>query len=378
MSQHAGARAAVFVYSLASVNEPLTASAEAAPETVVIRATADTLPGAALRVAGLTVLERAVRQRAGVAGASVAVVSDGSVPLPALPPGVRLRAASQDAPAVAGARAPEVVPANLVDPAGRPGAGAPPILVTDEASRVRAETAVFEELLRGDLGLVARFINKPISFRLTRHFFCKLPITPNQITIGAGLVGLAGAALIATGRYAAIVAGFALAHAQSVLDGCDGELARVRFQRSALGEWLDTFVDDALNLALIGALALAARAGAVSLPHAGAFSLAAGAMLLFYNVVCYRELVRQGEGGSVLKVRWWFARGADMKAMAGHKKAGVGAFLYNLGRRDVFVLVWLALAIVNRLDVVVLFALVVAGVSFVVAAGQLVVARERP
>ena len=96
-------------------------------------------------------------------------------------------------------------------------------------------------------------------------------------------------------------------------------------------------------------------------------------MMLFYNIVTYRELIRQGEGGSVLKVRWWFTGGAEVKVMAGAGKKTLGAFLFNLsGRRDVFVFVWLILAVFDRLNVVVLFAFVVAAVSFVVGAGQLV------
>ncbi|HVZ74888.1 MAG TPA: CDP-alcohol phosphatidyltransferase family protein [Polyangia bacterium] len=345
----------------------------AAPEPVLIRATVDTLPGAALVVGGLSVVERAIRQRAALPGARVSVLSDGKVPLPvALPPNAVVADANFAGPALDAA-----VPANLVDPAGRPGTGAAPILVTDEATRARAEDAIFAELLRGDLGLVARYLNKPISFRLTRHVFCRLPFSPNQITLGAGLVGLVGAAFISMGSYAAVVLGFFLAHVQSILDGCDGELARVRFQRSAIGEWLDTFVDDGLNLALVAALARAVQNPArTSLPMAPILAWIAFGMLLFYNLVCYRELIRQGEGGSVLKVRWWFARGADMKAMAGKGKPGIGAFLYNLGRRDVFVLAWLILAAADRLGVIVLFAFVVAAVSFIVAAGQLLTTRE--
>jgi phosphatidylglycerophosphate synthase len=358
--------------------------------TVTISATAEAMPGAALRVAGLPVVERAIKQWSRLPGSRVLVVSDGTVPLPtALPPNVSVRTvrdAGELAEAVrASAVAPadvvpaDIVPANLVDPAGRPGTGGAPVVVVDEASRRRAEDAIFAELLRGDLGLVARHVNKPLSFRITRHLLTRLPVTPNQVTVGAGLVGLLGCALIATGRYAAVVAGFALAHVQSVLDGCDGELARVRFQQSALGEWLDTITDDALNLALIAALGLALRNPARGGPPGGPWlaALAAG-MLLFYNVVAYRELRRQGEGGEVLKVRWWFARGNDMKALAGaNKGGGAVALLYNLGRRDVFVLVWLGLAIADQLGLIVIFALLIAGASFVVAAGQVVGRRRR-
>ena len=360
--------------------------------TVVVRATAETMPGAALRVAGLPVVERALKQWARLPQARILVVSDGAVPLPALTwPNVsvrRVRDAGEADEIIRGAEvAPaDVWPANRVDPAGLPRTGqvggdphGPSIVVVvDEPSRRRAEDAIFAEMLRGDLGLVARWINKPISFRITRHLLCRLPVTPNQVTVAAGLIGLVGCALIATGGYAAVVAGFALAQLQSVLDGCDGELARVRFQQSAIGEWLDTITDDALNLALLGGLALALRNPARGGPAAGpALAALAAVSLLFYNVVAYRELRRQGEGGEVLKVRWWFARGGDMKGLAGHTKKGPIAFLYNLGRRDVFVLVWLILAIADQLRVVLIFGLLVAGASFVVAAGQVLAELRR-
>ena len=107
---------------------------------------------------------------------------------------------------------------------------------------------MFAALFRPDLGFVARRLNKPISVRFTRRVLVATPITPNQITLVAAAFGLVGCALIATGGYAAMVAGFACQHIQSILDGCDGELARVRMQQSKLGAWLDTFVDDVLNV----------------------------------------------------------------------------------------------------------------------------------
>src|SRR5207302_6440189 len=65
--------------------------------------------------------------------------------------------------------------------------------VVDRASRRLAEDAVFEDLMRGDLGLVARVVNKKISFRLTRYLLVYLPFTPNMITLMAGALGLWGA-----------------------------------------------------------------------------------------------------------------------------------------------------------------------------------------
>jgi len=86
---------------------------------------------------------------------------------------------------------------------------------------------------------VARYLNKPVSFFITRHLLCRLPFTPNQVTLGAALVGLLGALMVrAAARRSSC--GASSCPMQSILDGCDGELARVRFQQSALGEWMDT------------------------------------------------------------------------------------------------------------------------------------------
>ena len=59
-------------------------------------------------------------------------------------------------------------------------------------------------------------------------------------------------------------------------------------------------------------------------------------MTLFYVVVSYRELMRQGEG-DVMKLRWWFAYGQTLKNVSG---AGLDLHqgMMLLGRRD-FVIV---------------------------------------
>jgi phosphatidylglycerophosphate synthase len=341
---------------------------------VLVRATADEAPGANLRVAGLTVIDRAVKQ-VGRMGYRLVFASDGTVALPPLPAGAEIEQVAGPAGADelrARLGSPPVVSADVVRPTNRDIQEG--LRVTDEPSRARAEDAIFAELLRGDLGLVARYLNKPISFRITRYLLCQLPVTPNQVTLGAAGVGLLGCALIATGGRIAIIIGLLLAHLQSILDGCDGELARVRFQQSALGEWLDTVVDDALNLALIAAIGVgAARAHGSPVPLL--VGLLTCAMLLTYNAVAYSELVRQGAGGEVLKVRWWFTRGRDLKQLYGHGQRSPFSILTALGRRDFFLLAWVVLSIFGFITAIQVYALLVVVPSFAVAVGQLATRR---
>jgi phosphatidylglycerophosphate synthase len=349
------------------------AASPAVAPVALVRATADEAEGAVLRVAGLTVLERALRQLPRL-GRRVVIALGPGFPLPPqgrLPAGVELRSVANGAAVDDLARALDaaVVAADVVRPHNRSLDGG--LRVVDQASRRRAEDAIFAELLRGDLGFVARYLNKPLSFRVTRHLLCRLPVTPNQVTLGAGFVGLVGAALCALGRPWSLVAGLLLAHVQSVLDGCDGELARVRFQQTAIGEWLDTLVDDGLNFALTAGVGI----GLWRL-HGSLLFLVGGlgtcAMLLTYNAVAYRELVRQGEGGEVLKVKWWFTGGADLKAILGTgKRSGLGGLLLTIGRRDFFVLAWLVLAVVGLAPAVLVYSFIIAAVNFTVAIGQL-------
>ena len=223
--------------------------------------------GATLRVAGLSVVERSIKQMDRM-GLSIVVASDGSCTLPKyLPPSVILRKVPRPDDLVAlrkEMRDAVEIGANEVRPSNRSLDGG--MKVVDNASRKKAESAIFAELMRGDLGFVARYLNKPVSFFLTRHILCHLPFTPNHVTLGAAVVGLLGAALIASGSSALMIWGFFLAHVQSILDGCDGELARVRFQQSAIGEWLDTMVDDGLNIVIFAALGIGLyRAGGTDL-----------------------------------------------------------------------------------------------------------------
>ena len=56
------------------------------------------------------------------------------------------------------------------------------------------------------------------------------------------------------GTYAGFAAGGVLFHAASVLDGVDGEVARLTFRSSRRGQWLDTIADDASNLVYFAGL----------------------------------------------------------------------------------------------------------------------------
>jgi CDP-L-myo-inositol myo-inositolphosphotransferase len=216
--------------------------------------------------------------------------------------------------------------------------------------------------------------------RLTRRVLVATPITPNQITLVAAAFGLVGCVLLAAGGYAAIVAGFACQQIQSILDGCDGELARVRMQQTKLGAWLDTFVDDVLNVLITAAIGIGLyRSGAGT--WAAAVGVAGGAMLVASNVVIMLDMRRQKASGDLMDMVWWFSGGKKLGAVSAStadSRPGIGTILFLAGRRDSALLLWLLFALAGLPVLALIMAAIIALAWFVASVVQLAVAPPPP
>ena len=71
-------------------------------------------------------------------------------------------------------------------------------------------------------------------------------------------IGFYSAWLFSIGHYWTGVLGAFLSLAASVLDGCDGEIARLKYQESALGCWIETVGDYSYYLAIFVGLTIGA------------------------------------------------------------------------------------------------------------------------
>jgi phosphatidylglycerophosphate synthase len=100
---------------------------------------------------------------------------------------------------------------------------------------------------------VSKYIYRPLSRPLTK-LLVKTPITPNQVSYVVGLIGLAGCVLTAFPSYAALAWGAALVFISGIIDGCDGEIARLKLQFSSFGAWLDTIIDEVTSVAYFFAI----------------------------------------------------------------------------------------------------------------------------
>ncbi len=128
-------------------------------------------------------------------------------------------------------------------------------------------------------GFVSAWLNRPISVRLST-ILARTGITPNQITAASFLLAMASAGLLAAGEYATNLLGGVLLQAASILDGCDGEVARLKESGSARGAWLDTLLDRYADLAVAVAITFAYAGGRPgSLPWIAGM-LAGGSFLL--------------------------------------------------------------------------------------------------
>ncbi|MEZ4462530.1 MAG: CDP-alcohol phosphatidyltransferase family protein [bacterium] len=90
---------------------------------------------------------------------------------------------------------------------------------------------------------MSRHINRYMSLFVSR-WLAPTPIRPNHISVFTFSLGILAGVLAAMGGMQNFLLAGVVFQINSVIDGCDGELARVRYEFSVLGEWLDTLSDD--------------------------------------------------------------------------------------------------------------------------------------
>ena len=168
----------------------------------------------------------------------------------------------------------------------------PMIIVTSTDVRV-AERRLLRMLIKETDGFMARHVERPISLQISR---CLAPtaVTPNQITMVSVAVGLSGAPFFVSALWPWQTVGALLLLAHSILDGCDGELARLRFQESRWGGVLDFWGDNVVHIATFSCMA---AGWSLSAAATWPFLLGAAAVL--------------GNLGSAGFVYWWLMRAKD-------------------------------------------------------------------
>lgn len=114
--------------------------------------------------------------------------------------------------------------------------------VDDEKTFKKAESKLLDTLKKTSDGPISRYLNRPISARITRYLL-RTDITPNYVSFFSFILATLGAFFFFLGGYVNLVIGAILAQVSSVIDGCDGEIARLKFQITEFGGWFDAVLD---------------------------------------------------------------------------------------------------------------------------------------
>jgi 1L-myo-inositol 1-phosphate cytidylyltransferase / CDP-L-myo-inositol myo-inositolphosphotransferase len=173
-----------------------------------------------------------------------------------------------------------------------------PFEVTTTSELSAAETLLLKGLVKQEDGILTRLISRKISLAVTRRL-ARTRISPNAMTFVSVSLGLAAAWLFASPARPRQIAGGLLFLLHSILDGCDGELARLKFQESRLGGILDFWGDNVVHVGVFSAFAVAwSRANGQSWP------LALGALAVCGTALCaafiYTYAMRPRPGGGPL------------------------------------------------------------------------------
>lgn len=118
-----------------------------------------------------------------------------------------------------------------------------------------AERWLLSSLIKPTEGFMSRHVERRVSLAVTRRLM-RTRMTPNAMTLISIAIGLASAPFFLSSAPAFQLVGALLFLTHSILDGCDGELARLKFMESPIGAVLDFWGDNLVHVAVFGALAV--------------------------------------------------------------------------------------------------------------------------
>lgn len=235
------------------------------------------------------------------------------------------------------------------------------------------ERAFLRQSGKSQDGLVSRYVNRPLSRTLSRVLL-KLSILPNTWSVAIFTLPISACLLFLQGTNLAFFIGCAVFQLYSIIDGCDGEIARAKFLQTDFGRRLDSFLD------LVGNILLALCLG-VGLAHQWQLAHANGwfyvlegfAAALFIGLSEGIVFVRRSRpAGPPPESKWngaIYQRHTEFLERSGILFLGekFAWWLVQLTKRDMAMLAFLILAAFGIPEGILHLLLVVSGVSAVLA-----------
>lgn len=225
--------------------------------------------------------------------------------------------------------------------------GTPPYLSFTAAARDRRELRRAERQLVWSLrkaadGIASKWINRHLSLRVT-WLVMRTNIHPNQVTVFCFFLALAGGIVIAQGGHLAAALGMLLVNLGSIIDGVDGELARLKFRFSRTGQWLDTMADDFANIAYITGIAFNLKASGVT--WALPFALFVIACFVYTQSTQYWLIARVYKSGDLAAIPWAYQSHDFLTA----REDGLKVTVAKMMKRDFVLTLFVAFALVGQL-----------------------------
>ena len=118
-----------------------------------------------------------------------------------------------------------------------------------------ARKKFINDLTKGEDGIISKQFNRKISTLISRYLV-NTSITPNMISFTILMMAIPTFLLLASGIYPWLILGGLLIQLMSILDGVDGEIARMKFARSSWGEFLDANLDKYVDTAAVAGMTL--------------------------------------------------------------------------------------------------------------------------
>jgi phosphatidylglycerophosphate synthase len=241
---------------------------------------------------------------------------------------------------------------------------------TTEAERKYAERLLLLSLLKPTDGIISRHLNRPISLRVTQ-WLLPTSFTPNQMTLVAAVFGVIGSILAWNGHYWGLVLAALFLQIQSILDGCDGEIARLKHLKSRLGEWLDQVFDDLINISFLFAVGHGlAQQGSSFAWTVALISLVSHTL---YQLSLYTAFwTKAGGRGSVTALQWWGQGGPKQTPSTplGRLWFSAKQLVEEAGKRDFFTFLYLPCALLGVIEIAFLWHAVIAISSGVITTSQ--------
>ncbi|HCU26021.1 MAG TPA: hypothetical protein DF383_13470 [Deltaproteobacteria bacterium] len=216
-----------------------------------------------------------------------------------------------------------------------------------------AEATTCREIVRHTEGLMARHVNKRFSLPLS-IYLSRAGISPNQITFFNLLVGLLAGWVASRGGYLYLLMAAVLFQAVSILDGCDGEVAKLKVKCTKFGAWFDTIGDNLSFVVFITGVTfgLYRETHAIWIVHLAKLALANFAVLL--SIMISYLLKQKSEHASLVTYeKEVVSRKAERQNPLVARAAHYGKFLV---KKDFFSFLFFFLAVIDKPQAIVFFA----------------------